>query len=696
MESETTSLGSSPGPSPLSSAGGSILTSRGRPRKSPVWNYFVYDSEKETSMCKVEVKVGERGPSKTCDHVIGGKFPTNLKNHLKKHHPTQYEELLQKEEEARKAKEEAKARAKAKAFGPHKQLTMVQSLSGRPKYDRDSQRYTSITKRLAVFVGATNTPNSIVENSEFQRFMESLDPRYPIPSRTLLNKELDKVMFDLKATIQTYMSMARKISLCTDIWSKRGLTSSYLGITAHFFSSRDHRRHCVTLAVRRLLGSHTAEVVKETVEEVMKEWQIPTNKVNAIVTDNGSNMVAAFRSHFEEHGEDEEEIEEVEGIRDVSAECEDDEEEDFISREVDFEVSFSSFIKRVPCFAHTLQLVVRKFDQIAQYKAVLKNARSLVSKVNKSTKATEKLIALCNRKLVSDCCTRWSSTYLLVERLLLVRSAISSILDTLEWDNLPASEWKVLENVYNLLKPFAQYTNLISGEEYTTISAVIPIITEINLHLEAAKSVPDISHAASVLQSELQYRFKQYTDPGDAKHDPLFLVATFFDHRYKLILNRGQTESASREVQKLLKNQSEDPGSSSSSNTESPVYPDTDEPPLKKFCHLSKVLEKKWKESMKKTPKHIPGEQELQLYLSSLSGAPSVPDPVSMWLECANKYPTLSTLAIDTLIIPGSSAPIERVFSTAGNATTGKRNRLADKNLEREVLIRKNKDYLDL
>ena len=30
--------------------------------------------------------------------------------------------------------------------------------------------------RLAVFVGSTNTPNSIVENAEFQQLVGSLDP----------------------------------------------------------------------------------------------------------------------------------------------------------------------------------------------------------------------------------------------------------------------------------------------------------------------------------------------------------------------------------------------------------------------------------------------------------------------------------------------------------------------------------------
>ena len=60
------------------------------------------------------------------------------------------------------------------------------------------------------------------------------------------------------------------------------------------------------------------------------------------------------------------------------------------------------------------------------------------------------------------------------------------------------------------------------------------------------------------------------------------------------------------------------------------------------------------------------------------------------WLDQKEKelYPLLSALA---MCVPGSPAPVKRTFSTAGEATTGKRNHLASKNLEREILIRKNK-----
>ena len=64
---------------------------------------------------------------------------------------------------------------------------------------------------------------------------------------------------------------------------------------------------------------------------------------------------------------------------------------------------------------------------------------------------------------------------------------------------------------------------------------------------------------------------------------------------------------------------------------------------------------------------------------------------VSFWIQREKKYHPLPLIL---LAIPSSSAPIERTFSTAGESSSGKRNRLMDKNLEQEVLLHKNKAYL--
>ncbi len=106
------------------------------------------------------------------------------------------------------------------------------------------------------------------------------------------------------------------------------------------------------------------------------------------------------------------------------------------------------------------------------------------------------------------------------------------------------------------------------------------------------------------------------------------------------------------------------------------------EPPKKRFRHLNKVLETRRREGLK------------QKYFDSSEPLAEEADPFDYWLTNRGSYPMLSSMAIDMLSIPGSSAPVERVFATAGESTLGRRNRLCEHNLEREVLLRKNKHFL--
>ena len=148
-----------------------------------------------------------------------------------------FQEFLLKEGKL-KAKKAKKAVTNSKKRGH--QLTLDESLQMKPKYDRGGDRYVYkiITKRLAVFVGATNMPNSIVENPEFRALLKACDPRYPLPERAAVGKEIDLVLAEVKGKIQDSLSSTNKINLCADIWTKKGMSSSYLGVSAHFFRGR--------------------------------------------------------------------------------------------------------------------------------------------------------------------------------------------------------------------------------------------------------------------------------------------------------------------------------------------------------------------------------------------------------------------------------------------------------------------------
>ena len=70
-------------------------------------------------------------------------------------------------------------------------------------------------------------------------------------------------------------------------------------------------------------------------------------------------------------------------------------------------------------------------------------------------------------------------------------------------------------------------------------------------------------------------------------------------------------------------------------------------------------------------------------------------DPHTFWIEelKRQKYSLIkmSGIAVDVLCIVASSAPSERVFSTAGDSLMNRRHNMKAVHIEREVLLRLNK-----
>lgn len=68
---------------------------------------------------------------------------------------------------------------------------------------------------------------------------------------------------------------------------------SYIGITGHWINDSLVRVSCL-LAIERLEGKHTYDVLAKTMEAVYTEFEI-NNKISHTTTDNGSNFVKSFK-----------------------------------------------------------------------------------------------------------------------------------------------------------------------------------------------------------------------------------------------------------------------------------------------------------------------------------------------------------------------------------------------------------------
>jgi len=67
-----------------------------------------------------------------------------------------------------------------------------------------------------------------------------------------------------------------------------------MGVTAHFYDAENHQRRVVGLALRSLSERHTGDYIFTVYQEMIAQWGIE-DKIFKVVTDNGSNVVKAFK-----------------------------------------------------------------------------------------------------------------------------------------------------------------------------------------------------------------------------------------------------------------------------------------------------------------------------------------------------------------------------------------------------------------
>ena len=268
-----------------------------------------------------------------------------------------------------------------------------------------------------------------------------------------------------------------------------------------------------------------------------------------------------------------------------------------------------------------------------------------------------------------------------------MRCHLDTVLDKLKWDNLNARQWKKVENVTEILKPFADYTTLSSGEHYSTIYSIIPIIMELSLHLDRMNTRHGLSTVANILKKEMERRFTMFQDPHDKLFKPLYVVATFLDPRYRIVLSDKQKKFAKLYLLRKL-NQTSD-------STITPVTslePEDEGPPLKKFHLLNELIVERQKEEAM----NVAEMKEVENYSNAKIKIVKDKDydPLLFWSNNESVFPKLSVLAENLLVIPANSTQVKRVFSRAGYSTQGRRNRLSGVNLEHEVFLKTNKHYI--
>ncbi len=306
-----------------------------------------------------------------------------------------------------------------------------------------------------------------------------------------------------------------------------------------------------------------------------------------------------------------------------------------------------------------------------------------------SGKNKEILKEKSGKVLISPANTRWIYLFYVIDRLLELKQSITSIpeeMPLLDVPDLSPANWQRAKRFCAFLKPFADAVTDLEGEFFSTTNRVIPALLELLEHIDEFQKQGDFLNCIDIVRKGILSRFAFVMDSSCSTFQPVYCTATFLDIRFRDCLEEPLVAAAKQEILRLIKreksNETPDPATSED------IQSQTSSSTMSKYSKvMQKILEKSRQTigRQKQSP-----ELELEMYLTN--GFEDV-SPLDYWLKKAVTLPQLAKVAFQILPLPASSAPIERVFSLAGIACSGKRNRLGDSSLENEVMLKANRVF---
>ena len=349
-----------------------------------------------------------------------------------------------------------------------------------------------------LIVGAL-LPLRIVEIKEFVELITTLQPNLHVMGRKALRGRINDAAKTMKKRVVAVLNDQTHVATTTDCWSSYG--KSYIGVTVHWIDNATLERKSAYLALRRMKGRHTYDMIAGALDDIHTEYGIG-RKIVRTTTDNGSNFVKAFAvfSHGDENADD-----------DVGSDDEPGDDNDADAATVDVYSTLSEgesqsdgeivLPRHQRCACHTLNLIATADANTAendpQYKkssrSTFGKCHALWNKYGRSVAAVEAVQDVYGLGLKRPNATRWNSMYMATERIVRLlnekgEDEFRKLCSKLDVARFTTADVQFLATYVAVMKPVAQALDILQSESKMYMAYLLPTITILREKLECRRA----------------------------------------------------------------------------------------------------------------------------------------------------------------------------------------------------------------
>lgn len=489
-------------------------------------------------------------------------------------------------------------------------------------------------------------PFIIVEYTWFNVLLKALNSSYKKVSRATIRNDCMKLYESEKELLRKSLKNVNRISLTCDLWTSKQ-TICYMSLVAHYIDA-NWTMHCRVINFMELDPPHSGVVISNAISDCLASWKIE-DKIASITFDNASNndtSVKLLHAKFASRGA----------------------------------LWFEGKFLHNRCCAHILNLVVQDGLQVIQ--SLIDKVRETIKYIKKSNSRSYKFNADIDslnlerrKKLSLDVCTRWGSTFKMLESAFYYRTAIEVYAAgdaNYKWQ--PTNEeWELYKKVNTVLGVLHLATEEFSGSRYPTSNLFYPHIVNVKRVLHELKQSKEV--LLQKMANAMIDKFEKYWGP---QCNTLFAIATILDPRFKMGMIKftfpslysevelpGQlatVESTLAELYGIYENEHNQMSKLKNNESTSECASDS--------CSTSTVFSSasEYQQYLKSQNVNHPSKSDLRKYLEDpVEQIPAEKFDVLQWWRLNEmKYPVVAKMAKDVLTIPITTVSSESSFSSGG------------------------------